>query len=349
MSDHEVTVSGHALLGERFEMSPVTIVVRSGVITHIEHEPHPPATWICPAFFNAHTHLGDTIAMDFNRAGNDLVSVVTPPNGLKHKLLSITPRSDLVSGMRASIRTMLAGGTAGCADFREGGVPGVRALEEAAGNELPGLVVFGRDGGEELSQGLGISSARDVRGLESLVENARKKGKLLAFHAGEKNPDDVGTALSFDPDLLIHATHATRGQLRECADRDIPLAICPRSNWAFGVTGSADRPPVREMMELGCRFFVGTDNAMVVQPDMFAELAFTGFVYGIEAPDLLSAAVSGACLAHRDFSIRKGSEAAFFLLDAGRTNLRFSRDPLQTIVKRASSIDIVKKVFISKR
>ncbi|HTY15061.1 MAG TPA: amidohydrolase family protein [Methanoregulaceae archaeon] len=349
MSDHEMTVSGHALLGERFEMSPVTIVVKSGVITHIEHEPHPPAAWICPAFFNAHTHLGDTIAMDVNLAGTDLVSVVTPPNGLKHQLLSIAPRSDLVSGMRASIRTMLSSGTAGCADFREGGVPGVRALEEAAGDQLPGLVVFGRDGGEELSQGLGISSARDVPGLESLVDNARKKGKLLAFHAGEKDPGDVDSALSFDPDLLIHCTHATRNHLRACADRDIPVAVCPRSNWAFGVTGSSERPPIHEMIELGCRFFLGTDNAMVVQPDMLAELAFTSFVYGVEPRALLRAAVSGACLAHNDFSIREGSRAAFFLLDPGRSNMRFSRDPLSTIAKRATSMDIVKKVFISKR
>ena len=103
------------------------------------------------------------------------------------------------------------------------------------------------------------------------------------------------------------------------------------------------------MLELGCRFFLGTDNAMVVQPDMFAELAFTGYVYGLEPRVLLRAAVSGASLAHRDFSIRKGSAATFFLLDPGRSNMRFSRDPLSTIVKRASSIDIVKKVFISKR
>jgi cytosine/adenosine deaminase-related metal-dependent hydrolase len=347
MTDNEVTVSGHALLGERFLMSPVTIVVKSGVITHIEDEPHPPDTWICPAFFNAHTHLGDTIAMDVNRSGNDLVSLVTPPDGLKHKLLSTASHSDLVSGMRSSIRVMAGSGTAGCADFREGGVPGVRALQEAAGDRLPGLVIFGRDGGEEVSQGLGISSARDISGLENLIGNARQTGKLIAFHAGEKDPGDVDTALSFDPDLLIHCTHATEKQLRECADRDIPIAVCPRSNWAFGVTRSADKPPVRKMAALGCRFFLGTDNVMVAQPDMFAELAFTGYIYSIEPHVLFRAAIAGASLAGRDFSIRKRSPATFFMLDPGHTNMRFSRDPLTTIINRASSGDIVKKVFIS--
>ncbi|HVP95334.1 MAG TPA: amidohydrolase family protein [Methanoregulaceae archaeon] len=347
MTDHEVTVSGHALLGERFDMSPVTIVVKSGVITHIEEENHPPDLWICPAFFNAHTHLGDTIAMDIDNAGHDLVSTVTPPDGLKHRLLATTPPSDLVSGMRSSIRVMLGSGTAGCADFREGGRPGVRALQEAARGLLPGLVIFGRDGGEELSEGLGISSARDVSGLENLVENARQKGKLLAFHAGEKDPGDVETALSFDPDLLIHCTHATRKQIRECADRGIPVAVCPRSNWAFGVTNSAGKPPIHEMVELGCRFFLGTDNVMIAQPDMFAELAFTGYVYTIEPSLLFQAAISGASLQRKDYSIRVGSPGTFFLLDPCRTNMRFSRDPVATIVKRASSIDIVKKVFNS--
>ena len=158
MSDHEVTVSGHALLGERLEMSPVTIVVKSGVITHIEYESHPPDLWICPAFFNAHTHLGDTIAMDINCAGQDLVSLVTPPEGLKHRILANTPHADLVSGMRSSVRVMVRKRTAGCADFRESGEPGVRALQEAARGCLPGLLIFGREGGEEVAGGLGISS-----------------------------------------------------------------------------------------------------------------------------------------------------------------------------------------------
>jgi len=347
MSDHEVTVSGHALLGERWEMSPVTIVAKSGVITHIEHEPHPPDLWICPAFFNAHTHLGDTIAMDINCAGKDLVSIVTPPDGLKHRLLAGTPHADLVSGIRSSIRVMVRSGTAGCADFRESGEAGVRALQEAAQGCLPGLLIFGREGGEKAAGGLGISSARDSKGLESQVENARRNGKLVAFHAGEKDPGDVDTALSLDPDLLIHCTHATRRQIRECADRDIPIAVCPRSNWAFGVTRSGDNPPLQVMSEFGCRFFLGTDNVMVAQPDMLAELAFTEYVSALEPSSLFTAAISGASLIGRNFSLAKGSSVNFFVLDPGRTNMRFSRDPVATIIKRASCGDIVKKVFIS--
>ena len=81
--------------------------------------------------------------------------------------------------------------------------------------------------------------------MEQQVSAARKAGKKIAFHAGERDAGDVDAALSFDPDLLIHATHATKKQLRECAEREIPIAVCPRSNWMLGVTSSARHPPLQ--------------------------------------------------------------------------------------------------------
>ena len=130
-------ISGYALLGDELALSPVDIFIENGIITAIEDNPRVPDVWICPALFNAHTHLGDTIAMDCGAAG-DLEALVTPPDGLKHRLLRAASREDLVGGMRASMEGMIATGTAGCADFREGGIEGVLALQEAAdGIALP--------------------------------------------------------------------------------------------------------------------------------------------------------------------------------------------------------------------
>jgi cytosine/adenosine deaminase-related metal-dependent hydrolase len=343
--DHEVTVSGHALLGESLTMRPVTIIVKSGIITHIEDDPHPGDNWIIPAFFNAHTHLGDTVAMDATARG-DLASLVTPPDGLKHRLLAAASGDDMVSGMRSSIQAMVQSGTAGCADFREGGADGVRALNEAAGSLLPGLIIFGRDGGEQVAEGLGISSTRDVPDLERQVREARNNNKLIAFHAGERDPEDVDAALSFSPDLLIHCTHATRLQLRRCAEENIPIAVCPRSNWALGVASSASEPPVHDMIDLGCRVLLGTDNVMFVQPDMFAEMAFAHYVYRIRPAVLFRAAIEGSLLGEAPFFIRKGMPARFLVMSPGQSNMRFSLDHLSTIVKRGSSASILKKVFI---
>ena len=124
-------VTGRALLGEDLREEDVSIVVSGGVITSIEPAPRRPNRWIVPAFFNAHTHLGDTVAMDLPVRGS-LADLVKPPNGLKHRVLAATPRADLVRGMRSSIVAMIATGTAGFADFREGGAAGVAALREAA-------------------------------------------------------------------------------------------------------------------------------------------------------------------------------------------------------------------------
>jgi cytosine/adenosine deaminase-related metal-dependent hydrolase len=57
-------VSGQALVGEELELQPADIIIENGTITAIEETRRAPMVWICPAFFNAHTHLGDTIAMD---------------------------------------------------------------------------------------------------------------------------------------------------------------------------------------------------------------------------------------------------------------------------------------------
>jgi cytosine/adenosine deaminase-related metal-dependent hydrolase len=337
-------VSGQVLIGEELEVRSVDIVIDQGRIAAIEENPRAPQLWICPAFFDAHTHLADTVAMDCGSTG-DLVSMVTPPDGLKHRLLAAASRQELVAAMRAAITDMMGSGTYGCADFREGGRPGVRAFKDAAAgfDFLP--VIFGRDGGESEADGLGISSCRDVAGVEQKVSAARKAGKWIAFHAGEQDKDDVDAALAFEPDLLIHMTHATKKQIRECADKEIPIAVCPRSNWVLGVTTSARYPPIHMMLDLGCTVVLGTDNAMFVPPDMFSEMAFAAMVYRLDPKVVLRSAIGGSQFTGSPFFIREGARAAFFTLDPSHSALAFSRDPATSIVKRAQLGSIGNNVF----
>ena len=329
-------LSGQAIVGEELALRPVDIVIEGDRIAAIEDNPRAPPVWICPAFFNAHTHLGDTIAMDCGSTG-DLASLVTPPHGLKHRLLAAASRRDIVAGMRASITGMIRSATLGCADFREGGRDGVLALREAAAGLDFHPVIFGREGGETIAGGLGVSSTRDVPGVEKIIRKARADKKKIAFHAGERDSGDVDTALSFDPDLLIHMTHATKKQLRACADRDIPIVVCPRSNWVLGVTSSGRYPPVQLMLDLGCTVMLGTDNVMFVPPDMFSEMAFVSTVCHLDPREVLRAAVIGSRLTGTPFFIRKGARAALFTLDPGESALAFSRDPIISLVKRAQT------------
>ena len=344
MKNAPLSVSGYALIGEDLSFCPVDIIIESGVIAAIEDNTMAPRVWICPAFFNAHTHLGDTIAMECVMKG-DLAALVTPPDGLKHRLLAEASRQDLVRGMHASIREMIGGGVAGCADFREGGTAGVLALREASGDFPFRPLIFGRNGGEKIADGLGISSTRDIPDTGVMAANAHRAGKKIAVHAGERDAEDVDEALALDPDMLIHCTHATKKQLRECAEREIPIAVCPRSNWILGVTSSSRHPPLRSMLDLGCTILLGTDNVMFVPPDMFSEMAFASAVYRIDPKVLLSAAVRGSEMTGSSFFIREGQRANFFTIDPARSALQFSRDPVASIVKRASGSQIGNRVF----
>jgi cytosine/adenosine deaminase-related metal-dependent hydrolase len=339
-----LVVEGRALIGEELLEQDVAIFVERGVIRTIEDRPPGRLAWLCPALFNAHTHIGDSVAMDIPVSGS-LEAMVTPPHGLKHRILEQTPEDELIRGMRATILSMAAAGTGGFADFREGGPEGVRALGEAAAGLPCHPVILGREGGELISDGAGVSSVRDTAGMEVLVEGVRKAGKMLAIHAGERDPDDIDSALSFDPDLLVHCTHATRTQLRQIAEKQTPIAVCARSNWIFGVTDTAKRPPVREMIDLGCRVVIGTDNSMIVQPDLWREMSFLSTVYGLDPDVILRAAVSGSALQGEPYFIREGAPARFLVIDPARSNLWLSRDLKRTLVTRAGSADIVKNVI----
>lgn len=339
-------ISGNALVGDDLTLLQVEITIEQGIITAIDESNKVHDLWICPAFFNAHTHLGDTVGMDGVLSG-DLESLVTPPHGFKHRLLATTPQKEIMKAIRSSAYLMVRRGCAGCADFREGGISGVSVFRQAVKNLPFQPLIFGRDGGEKTAEGLGISSIRDVPDIERIVSDAKGSGKLVAFHAGEKDDRDIEAALSYDPDLIIHATHASDTELKQCADHNIPIAICPQSNWILSVTQSRNNPPVQRMLDTGCRIFLGTDNAMFVQPDMLAEMTFLHTIYRIDPENAIRMAVGASTLLKEPFFIKKGAHANFFILNPRRSNLLFSKNIAASIVKRGFSIGSCKNVFNS--
>lgn len=340
----DASIEGFALLGDELSLRPVRIEIEDGIIRSIEEVNNPRKRWILPALFNAHTHIGDAVAMDLP-VDVDLESIVTPPDGLKHRILRATERGALVSAMHATIGFMEQSGCAGFADFREGGVEGVEALLEAANGVSTRPLIFGREGGELTSDGFGISSVRDLPNLDSEIETARRAGRMIAIHAGERDNEDIEGALAYEPNLLIHCTHARRKDLRRCADEGIPIAICPRSNWILGVTRSPDHPPVQEMIELGCRVFLGTDNAMFVQPDLWREMAFLSVITDIPARTILEMGISGSSLTRDPYWIEEGKKASIIEVNPERFNLNLSRDPVRTLVTRGCSRHLDRILF----
>lgn len=331
------TISGQAITGRDFKVLPATITVENGIITALEEDSRATDQWIVPCFFNAHTHLADTVAMDIPVNGS-LSELVAPPDGLKHRILRSTPQSELTDAMAASLQMMTATGTAGCLDFREGGAEGVRALQKAKKMSDTDVLILGRDGGEAEADGLGISSTKENQSFDRAVAAVKQEGKILAVHAGEKDTRDIEDAIAFEPDLLVHMTHANHHHLRQCADAGIPIAVCPRSNWVLGVTDGNSRPPVRKMLELGCTVLLGTDNVMFVQPDMLREMAFTGTVYRCTPTELLSMATAGSAFFAQPYFLEVGNPARFFTVEPGYKNLRYSRDILKSVCFRLCCI-----------
>ncbi|MDR3101732.1 MAG: amidohydrolase family protein [Methanocalculaceae archaeon] len=333
MQDGEV--QGLAFCGETFAPRSVSIIIQRGIISEITEITKPITQWIVPTFFNAHTHIADTVAMDTPIAGRLLADLVAPQNGLKHQILRKTPDDLLVIAMRESMRFMQATGTVAFADFREGGAHGVGLLNQA---KIPGIfpVIFGREGGEFFADGLGLSSAKNPVVDLAAVKRARTAGKRIAIHAGETGIKDIEDAFSLDPDVIIHATCFENRHIREAADRNIPLVLCPRSNWMLGGTVRAARPPVRKMIDAGCTLWLGTDNVMFVAPDMFAECAFLTTIYKTTPQETLAMATGGFALFGHHGTIDVGEPANLIRLDPGYVQ-EWTQSPELSLVSRIGS------------
>ena len=85
---------------------------------------------VCPAFINAHIHIGDSIVKDVGD-GLSIKQLVEPPNGLKHQKLNEASDSQIVESMHETAKEMLYSGISTFIDFREGGIKGIELLKKA--------------------------------------------------------------------------------------------------------------------------------------------------------------------------------------------------------------------------
>jgi cytosine/adenosine deaminase-related metal-dependent hydrolase len=330
-------LEGTILRGRSFQPIDGRVVVEEGRIAGVEEGEARSEDIILPAFVNAHTHIGDSIAKEAGE-GLTVEELVAPPDGLKHRLLADADRSELVAAMQDTLTFMMESGTAGFIDFREGGVEGVEAIREAlAGTDIES-VILGRESVEamEESDGFGASGAND--GDFSRERNAMARAdKLFGIHAGEGDSTDINPALDLDPDFLVHMVHARELHLERIEDSGTPVVVCPRSN---AVT-DAGLPPVGDLLDR-TTVALGTDNVMLNSPSMFREMAVTTKLTDASTTEVLAmATVNGAEIAGLDCGlIEKGREAWLIVLDGDSPNLAGAKDPGRAVVRRAGIHDI---------
>lgn len=228
---------------------------------------------IMPGLTDGHTHVGDA-GLKLDRRYS-LEELVAPPEGLKHRYLSSTPPGKLESDMASYAQRLVSGGVSRFLDFREGGVSGASMLRRASDR----AVVLGRpvsasfDPNEmddllDVADGIGISSITDIPDAytSAMADAVHRKGGFLGIHVSERIREDIDRVLALEPDFVVHMCEATDADMRRCADAGVPVVVCASSNLYFGKV-----PPIGRMCASGMGIAVGTDNAMLAPPDMFAE------------------------------------------------------------------------------
>ncbi|MFW6152880.1 MAG: amidohydrolase family protein, partial [Halobacteriota archaeon] len=332
----------HDARGQTLDAIEGRVVIEDGMITAVEQASVHADDIVVPAFINAHTHLGDSIAKE---AGLDLSleELVAPPDGLKHRLLEAAQPETRIDAMRRSLRYMETGGVGACYDFREGGIDGVLELRSAADGLAIDAVAFGRgdEGVIAHADGYGASGAADAQ-FDAQRRAARRQGKPFAIHAGETDAGDINPALDLDPDLVVHMVHAEELHLERLADGRTPVVCCPRSNLVTDV----GLPPIESMDEM-TTVALGTDNVMSNSPSILREMEFTAKLFDLDPTSVLAmATVNPAAILDRpDGVIEAGRPARLVVFDGGSDNLAYAVDPASAIVRRASRTDIVDVIF----
>ncbi len=330
-------VEGTILRGPSFDPVEGRVVTEEGEIAAIEETAVDSDSIVLPAFVNAHTHIGDSVAKE---AGADLSveELVAPPDGLKHQLLRTASRERMVEAMRRTMRYMEATGTGTFLDFREGGLEGVETIDEASQGMEIEPVVLGREDVEVLQacDGFGASGAADGEfGRERRA--AADADKLFGIHAGEVGPGDINPALDLEPDFVVHMVAADTVHMERMADSDTPVVVCPRANAALDV----GFPPVEDLLA-HTDVALGTDNVMLSGPSMFREMAFLEAHTDLPAETILGMATrAGAKIARTSGGVLEaGNPAKLLVLDGGSDNLAGAQDAVRAVVRRAGSSDV---------
>ncbi len=104
--------------------------------------------------------------------------------------------------------------------------------------------------------------------IDKIADVVHSKNKYLAIHVSERIREDIDKVISLRPDLIIHMCEATYSDLLKCADENIPISVCARSNLYFDKV-----PQLGLMYKANNTVSIGTDNAMLSTPDIFSEAA----------------------------------------------------------------------------
>ena len=237
--------------------------------------------------FNSHTHIGDAfIKLKRKYSLEELVA----PGGYKHKMLEMADEKIILEGMKRAMDIMEKCGTDVFVDFREGGVEGARLLKKALAEKKLEAIILGRpkemrydeeemDSLLDICQGVGLSSYSDwnEEEIRQIAEHVKKRKKIFALHVSEARRENIHEILELKPDFVVHLCKATEDDINEIVKRKIGVVVCPRANEYFGL-----ETPLKILMEKKAIVMLGTDNAMIVKPNIIEEMEYVKRKYELE-------------------------------------------------------------------
>ena len=323
-----------------------------------------------PGFINSHIHIGDNFAKErgFNK---NLIEIVAPPFGLKHKLLRQTPEDVKILGIQNAVLEMLSNGITCFIDFRERGVNGVKLAKKTLEDASIHFKIFGRfvDESEiedifDVADGIGLPNYSQITEMNKkwVIEGKAKSKKLIACHCAEYVHKIHLINKLFDDDIIdviIHGTKFKKRELEKIKEKNTKLVICPRCNGYFGV----GFPPMTEILKLEIPVSLGTDNLMANNTDLFEEMRYLYRISRVlcsydpklqlTSKELLKMVTINAA---RNFnldteigSISEGKYADVFLIDLNDPNLyaqSLDAENMYPIIVQRTKSENIKKTYI---
>ncbi|MFO7796404.1 MAG: amidohydrolase family protein [Promethearchaeati archaeon] len=299
-----------------------------------------PVHIILPGLINSHVHIGDSFAKEMGYDKN-LIDVVAPPNGVKHKLLAHTPSNIKKVGIQKAAQEMISNGITFFSDFRERGLEGINLIKEGLASTPIKSQILGRfrekseiESIFQNADGIGLSSYKNITSqLKDILKTFKKKyNKLIACHHAEYKRDSLlfNNILNDNIiDVIIHGTQLNDEDLLKLKGSGISLILCPRCNGYFGV----GFPPIESIIRNNILITIGTDNMMVNSPDLFEEMRYLYLIFkvlnksqdlSLTAKSLLEMITVNAArilnIENMIGSIKEGKQADFFTINLNSNN-----------------------------
>ncbi|MHA1969279.1 MAG: amidohydrolase family protein, partial [Candidatus Hodarchaeales archaeon] len=268
-------------------------------------------------------------------------------------------REERILGMKSAMIEMIQNGTSTVFDFREDGIKGINEIKEAASNLPIDIHILGRPNHENLlseiisqSNGLGLPTPLvfSLKEMDEISSEVFDFNTIIGTHIAETQDvvnkslnrfgsTDLQVALKhLNPTFLIHLT-----ALKEPDYQEIPSSIfvvfCPRSNAYFGL----GFPKIEYFLKNKYAIGLGTDNVMVISPNVLEELRWIILrlkeqnfdIDPIHALKLITSYPSKA-FSLETGCIKQGYWADLLVIDLNSIRTRFGLNPIMSLLFRAN-------------